>query len=54
MRRKLTSGEYCWARRAACEEAVTLLQQYLPTIKSLRAMSVEHFNRLKDLRARLR
>ena len=46
VRRKLTSGEYN-NRRAACEEAVTLLQQYLPTIKSLRDVSVEDFNRLE-------
>ena len=46
VRRKLTSGEYN-NRRAACEEAVTLLQQYLPTIKSLRDVSVDDFNRLE-------
>jgi galactokinase len=45
VRRKLTSGEYN-KRRAACEEAVRLLKQDLPTIKSLRDVSVEDFNRL--------
>ncbi|MCI0554418.1 MAG: galactokinase [Anaerolineae bacterium] len=43
VRRKLTSGEYN-KRRAACEEAVRLLQQNLPNIKSLRDVSVEDFN----------
>ncbi len=46
VRRKLTSGEYN-KRRAACEEAVRLLQQYLPEIESLRDVSVEDFNRLE-------
>jgi len=44
VRRKLTSGEYN-KRRAACEEAVRLLQKDLPDIKSLRDVSVEEFNR---------
>ena len=44
VRRKLTSGEYN-KRRAACEEAVRLLQRDLPYIKSLRDVSVEEFNR---------
>ena len=44
VRRKLTSGEYN-KRRAACEEAVRLLQEDLPEIKSLRDVSVEDFNR---------
>lgn len=44
VRRKLTSGEYN-KRRAACEEAVRLLQKDLPYIKSLRDVSVENFNR---------
>ena len=44
VRRKLTSGEYN-KRRAACEEAVRLLQKDLPHIKSLRDVSVEDFNR---------
>src|SRR5215207_7830451 len=44
VRRKLTSGEYN-KRRAACEEAVRLLQHDLPDIKSLRDVSVEEFNR---------
>ena len=47
VRRKLTSGEYN-KRRAACEEAVRLLQQNLPGIKSLRDVSLEDFNRLAD------
>lgn len=47
VRRKLTSGEYN-KRRAACEEAVRLLQQDLPKIKSLRDVSVEQFNRLAN------
>lgn len=45
VRRKLTSGEYN-RRRAACEEAVRLLKQDLPDIKSLRDVSVEDFHRL--------
>lgn len=45
VRRTLTSGEYN-KRRAACEEAVRLLQQDLPNIKSLRDVSLEDFNRL--------
>ena len=44
IRRKLTSGEYN-KRRSACEEAVQLLRQDLPDIKSLRDISVEDFNR---------
>ena len=44
VRRKLTSGEYN-KRRFACEEAVRLLKQDLPDIKSLRDVSVEEFNR---------
>ena len=45
VRRRLTSGEYN-KRRAACEEAVRLLKQDLPQIKSLRDISVDDFNRL--------
>lgn len=45
VRRKLTSGEYN-KRRDACEEAVRLLQKDLPTIRSLRDVSVGDFNRL--------
>jgi galactokinase len=45
VRRKLTSGEYN-KRRAACEEAVRLLKQDLPSITSLRDVSVDQFNRL--------
>ncbi|HLO34188.1 MAG TPA: galactokinase [Anaerolineales bacterium] len=44
VRRKLTSGEYN-KRRAACEEAVRLLKQDLPNIRSLRDVSVVEFNR---------
>jgi galactokinase len=44
VRRKLTTGEYN-NRRSACEEAVRLLQQDLPSIKSLRDVSVDNFNR---------
>jgi galactokinase len=47
VRRKLTSGEYN-KRRAACEEAVRLLKQDLPDIRSLRDVSVEEFNRFAD------
>jgi galactokinase len=47
VRRKLTSGEYN-KRRSACEEAVRLLQQDLPDIKSLRDVSVGEFNRLAN------
>jgi galactokinase len=45
VRRKLTSGEYN-KRRDACEQAVRLLKQDLPTIRSLRDVSVEAFNLL--------
>lgn len=45
VRRKLTSGEYN-KRRAACDEAVRLLQQDFPYIESLRDINVEEFNRL--------
>ena len=44
VRRKLTTGEYN-NRRAACEEAVRLLQRDLPQIKSLRDVSVADFRR---------
>jgi len=44
VRRKLTSGEYN-KRRFACEEAVRLLKQDLPEIRSLRDVNVEEFNR---------
>jgi galactokinase len=47
VRRKLTNGEYN-KRRFACEEAVRLLEQDLPNIKSLRDVSVEEFNRFAD------
>jgi galactokinase len=47
VRRKLTSGEYN-KRRFACEEAVRLLKEDLPNIKSLRDVSVEEFNRFAD------
>jgi galactokinase len=45
VRRKLISGEYN-KRRAACEEAVRLLQHDLPNIEALRDVSLEDFNRL--------
>jgi len=45
VRRKLTSGEYN-KRRSACEEAVRLLKQDLPNVRSLRDVSVEEFDRL--------
>ena len=48
VRRKLTSGEYN-KRRSACEEAVRLLQQDLPKVKSLRDVSVDDFNRLAKM-----
>ena len=43
VRRKLTTGEYN-KRRSACEEAVRLLQQDLPNIRSLRDVAVDDFN----------
>ena len=43
MRRTLTSGEYN-KRRADCEEAVRILSEALPGIKSLRDVSVDAFN----------
>ena len=45
VRRKLTGGEYN-KRRSACEEAVRLLKEDLPEVRSLRDVSVEEFNRL--------
>lgn len=45
VRRKLTSGEYN-KRRSACEEAVRLLKEDLPEIRSLRDVKPEDFNRL--------
>ena len=43
MRRTLTSGEYN-KRRADCEEAVRILSEKLPGIKSLRDVRVNDFN----------
>src|SRR4030095_7237999 len=43
MRRTLTSGEY-HKRRADCEEAVRILREKLPGIKSLRDVPVDTFN----------
>jgi galactokinase len=43
MRRALTSGEYN-KRRADCEEAVRILSEILPGIKSLRDVRVDVFN----------
>jgi galactokinase len=45
VRRKLTDGEYN-KRRAACEEAVRILAQHLPGVRSLRDVNLEDFNRL--------
>jgi len=45
VRRKLTTSEYN-NRRSACDEAVRLLKQDLPKIRSLRDVSVDEFNRL--------
>lgn len=42
VRRKLTDGEYN-KRRAACNEAVRLLQEDLPTIRSLRDVAISDF-----------
>ena len=47
VRRKLTSGEYN-KRRSACEEAVRLLKQDLPNVRSLRDVSMEDFDRLAN------
>jgi galactokinase len=44
VRRKLTSGAYN-NRRSACEEAVRLLKQVLPEIRSLRDVSVDQLDR---------
>jgi len=44
VRRKLTSGEYN-KRRAECEEAVLLLKEDLPAIKSLRDVPINDFDR---------
>jgi galactokinase len=45
VRRRLTDGEYN-KRRAACEEAVRILAQSLPNVRSLRDVSLADFNRL--------
>lgn len=47
VRRKLTSGEYN-KRRSACEEAVRLLKEDLPDIRSLRDVKPDDFNRLSN------
>jgi galactokinase len=47
VRRALTSGEYN-KRRADCEEAVRILSQELPGIRSLRDVDGETFNRFAD------
>jgi galactokinase len=47
IRRKLTSGEYN-RRRSACEEAVRLLKEELPDIRSLRDVNIDDFNRLAN------
>jgi galactokinase len=47
VRRKLTDGAYN-QRRQACEDAVKILSQHLPSVKALRDVSVDDFNRLSD------
>ena len=47
MRRELTTSAYN-NRRADCEEAVQIIQKYLPNVKALRDVSVEDFNRLAE------
>src|SRR5215216_5889488 len=47
VRRKLISGEYN-KRRFACEEAVRLLKQDLPHIRSLRDISIQELNHFTD------
>jgi galactokinase len=48
IRRKLTTGEYN-NRRNACEEAVQLLKEDLPNIRSLRDVSVDEFDCLAKI-----
>ncbi|NMB53665.1 MAG: galactokinase [Leptolinea sp.] len=48
VRRTLVTSAYN-QRRASCEEAVRLLQQKMPALKSLRDITVEEFNRLASL-----
>lgn len=47
VRRKLTDGAYN-QRRQACEEAVKILSQHIPGIRTLRDIRVDDFNRLSD------
>jgi len=47
VRRSLTGSAYN-ERHAACEEAVRILQEYLPGIRALRDVSVEQFRRFAD------
>lgn len=48
VRRKLTGGSYN-LRRAECEEAVRLLREQIPAIKSLRDVGMEEFKRLSSI-----
>jgi galactokinase len=47
-RRGLVDSEYN-TRRSECEEAVALLQRFLPEIRALRDVSVEDFARYEDV-----
>jgi galactokinase len=47
VRRKLTSSGYN-ERRQACEEAVRIISSELPSVKSLRDVSLEDFNKLSQ------
>jgi len=47
VRRSLAGSAYN-ERHAACEEAVRILQEFLPGIRALRDMSVEQFHRFAD------
>ncbi|HVN56335.1 MAG TPA: galactokinase [Anaerolineaceae bacterium] len=47
VRRSLANSAYN-ERRAACEQAVALLQPYLPGVTTLRDVTPEEFNRLAD------
>jgi galactokinase len=48
VRRTLVSSAYN-KRRESCEEAVRLLKEKIPTLKSLRDISVEEFNTLSNI-----
>ena len=47
MRRELITSAYN-NRRADCEEAVQIIQKYLPNVKALRDVSVGDFNRFAE------